>query len=64
MLKIFRKIRQDLLSELNNNQRFNETLKFSTGHLYQLTTRCGRIKPEVEALVEQIDAEIEQRNKL
>ena len=59
-----RKIRQDLLSELNNNQRFNETLKFSTGHLYQLTTRYGRIKPEVEALVEQIDAEIEQRNKL
>ena len=51
------------ISELKNNQRFNETLKFNIAHLYLLKERYTQIKPEVEALVEQIDAEIEQRNK-
>jgi hypothetical protein len=48
-------------SELKNNQRFNETLKFNIAHLYLLKERYTQIKLEVEALVEQIDAEIEQR---
>ena len=49
------------ISELKNNQRFNETLKYNLGLLNFLKETYTQIKPEVEALVEQIDAEIEQR---
>ena len=49
------------ISELKQNRRFNETLKFNYGHLDLLTTRYSEIKLDVEALVEQIDAVLKQR---